>query len=93
MGVDIVGVSFTDPDYNLTWVESEAFQYEIWTDEDKTLALTYGSITTALAPIPGRVTVLLDSDGELLLEYPSVDVNAHPQEVLEDCQALFASTN
>ena len=33
--------------------------------------------------------VLLDGNGDLVLEYPFVDVGTSPQEVLEDCEKLF----
>jgi peroxiredoxin len=91
--VSIVGVSFNEPSDNESWVVDQEFQYEVWRDDDVTLAVTYGSVDNAFAFIPGRVTVLLDAQGDLLLEYPTVDVNAHPQEVLEDCQLLFDSAN
>lgn len=85
----IVGVSFNEPEDNEDWAIDQSFQYEVWRDDDRTLALTYGSVSSAFALIPGRVTVLLDSAGDLMLEYPSVDVNVHPQQVLDDCQLLF----
>ena len=89
MGVEIVGVGFQDPATNAGWVADQGYQYEIWTDEDRTLSVTYGAADSALAFFPDRVTVLLDTDGTLLLEYTSVNVDVHPQQVLEDCQLLF----
>ena len=42
--------------------------------------------------MPQRVTVILDAKGTLLLEYRSgTGSSGHPQDVLEDCQALFAN--
>lgn len=88
----IVGASFNDPSANAAWVEDQNYEYEVWTDDDKTLAVYYGSVKSSLSPIPGRVTMILDEDGDLLLEYISdTGSSAHPQEVLEDCQALFGS--
>jgi len=38
------------------------------------------------------VTVILDAEGTLLLEYrQGTGSSGHPEEVLEDCQALFGS--
>ncbi len=91
--MEIVGASFNEPSDNAAWVIDQGFQYEVWRDDDRTLAVTYGSVDDVDAFFPGRVTVLLDADGSLLLEYPTVDVNAHPQEVLEDCLLLFDSAN
>lgn len=34
--------------------------------------------------------MLLDADGNLLLTYTeAIDVGTHPEDVLEDCRALF----
>ena len=84
-----MGACFNEPADNLAWVIDQEFQYEVWRDDDKTLALTYGSVDSPSAFAPGRVTVILDAPGDLLLEYTSVNVNVHPQQVLEDCQVLF----
>ena len=85
-----MGVTFTDPDTNNDWAVDENFQYEIWTDSDKTLAVHYQAANNAQALVPSRVTVLLDPDGELLLGYyEGVSVGTHPAEVLEDCQAIW----
>ena len=91
--MEIVGASFNAPSDNEAWVIDQEFQYEVWHDDDRTLAVAYGSVDSVFALIPGRVTVLLDTDGTLLLEYPSVDVNVHPQQVLEDCELVFGSAN
>ncbi|MCB9745208.1 MAG: redoxin domain-containing protein [Alphaproteobacteria bacterium] len=90
MGVEIVGVGFDPPSETAPWVEDEGFPYEIWTDgEDHTLALTYGAADSASDRTPDRVTVILDAEGVLALEYDVTDISAHPAAVLEDCRILF----
>ena len=85
-------MGFDSPAKNAEWAADEGYLFELWTDDDKTLAVYYGSVKSSLSPIPGRVTMILDEDGDLLLEYISdTGSSAHPQEVLEDCQALFGS--
>jgi peroxiredoxin len=84
-----VGVSFSGPDINLRWVEEEQFQFEVWDDTDKTLAITYGAAASRATAIPKRVTRVLDAEGNLVLEYNDVDTGTSPQRVLEDCQILF----
>lgn len=75
---------------NRAWAEDEGFQFELWTDDDdRTLAITYGAATTPSASAASRVSVILDENGVLILEYPSVNPSTGPQEALEDCQALF----
>ena len=55
--------------------------------------MTYGAASNENAFFPDRVTVLLDENGELMLEYATVVIDVHPQQVLEDCQLLFDSLN
>lgn len=85
----IVGVSFDDYETNEAWAEEEAYLFELWTDDDKTLALAYGAASSASASVASRKTMLLDANGDLLLEYLSVSPSGHAQQVLEDCQTLF----
>mgnify|MGYP001247670277 CR=1 FL=1 len=93
MGISIVGVGFQGPSKTAPWVEQEGFQYEIWTDSNKTLAETYDSEFSSGQGFANRVTVVLDANGTVLLEYPSSmtsNIGAHPQQVLEDCQKVFS---
>jgi peroxiredoxin len=90
MGIEIVGVGFGSPEDNLSWAQDEGFQYEIWSDDDRTLAVYYGAAGSSSDWFPARRTVLLGSQGELLLEYEVSDFGTHPAKVLEDCQAIFA---
>jgi peroxiredoxin len=88
--VEIVGVSFDAPAENRAWSMAEGFGFELWTDDDRDLALHYGAISDPGAGAPNRITVVLDAAGTLVLEYRSgIDVGTHPQSVLEDCRALF----
>lgn len=89
LGVRIVGASFDPPEENQAWAVEQGYQYELWTDQDKTLALHYGAASSAGAVVPTRITRLLGEDGAVLLEYAVSNTGAHPAEVLEDCQALF----
>lgn len=89
----IVGVGFDDPATNRAWSEDEGFTFELWTDDDdRTLALTYGAAASASQRYPARITVVLDAEGVLVLEYlEDINVGAHPGQVLEDCTLLFGS--
>ena len=82
------GVGFDSPGRNQDWAQDEGFAYELWTDDDKTLALHYGAIDSTSAPfIP--VTRVLDGAGTLVVEYRVSSIDAHPEQVLEDCRLLF----
>jgi peroxiredoxin len=90
LGVQIVAVGFDSPADNQAWAVDEEYTYEIWTDDNHTLAFTYGSVTSKSASTPGRVTVMLDGQGDLVLEYAAgLNISTHPEEVLADAQALF----
>lgn len=86
-------MGFQDPGTNDAWIQDQGYQYEVWTDDDRALSVTYGAASSESAFFPDRVTVLLDSNGDLLLEYTQVVIDVHPQQVLEDCELLFDSTN
>ena len=85
-----MGIGWDGPESTAPWVESQEYQYEIWTDQDRTLSLYYGAATES-SFVVDRVTRILDSDGNLVLEYNDIGfgITAHPQEVLEDCTILF----
>jgi peroxiredoxin Q/BCP len=88
--VQIVGVSFDSPSENESWAVEEGFQFELWSDEDRELALYYGAATSPTQGSASRITMLLDDTGAQLLEYTSsIVVGTHPAQVLADCQALF----
>ena len=91
LNVEIVGIGFATPTVNLEWAEQEEFPYELWSDTDRVLSLHYDAVTSSDAFFPDRIMRLLDEQGEVLLEYNSVDVSNGPQEVLEDCEGLFGN--
>jgi peroxiredoxin len=85
-----VGVSFDPPSENEAWALDEGFQFELWTDEDRDLALYYGAAATPTTFAASRITMLLGADGTQLLEYTdAISVGTHPADVLSDCQQLF----
>ena len=90
LDVQIVGVSFDAVAQLQSWAEQESFQFELWSDTNKSLALHYGAASSPNAWVADRISVLLDRNGEVLLTYmDNVSVGAHPKEVLDDCRILF----
>ncbi len=86
----IVGAGLSSPQANQAWAEQEGYLYEIWTDDTRALGMTYGALDGPRDSGVARVTVVLDSDGTLLLSYlEDVVVGTHPGQVLADCEALF----
>jgi peroxiredoxin len=91
LGIEIFAIGYDSVETNQSWAEDQSFQYEVWTDTDRTLALHYGAASSTEQPYPSRITRLLDTDGQLLLEYDSVNFLSGPQDVLEDCELLFGA--
>lgn len=87
-------MSTADPSDQEAWAQQEGFQYELWTDDSRaTLAARYGADDGWFGSYD-RVTVILDAQGRLILEYPDVSdlsPGGHPEEVLEDCQQIFGN--
>lgn len=89
MEIEIIGIGFDSPENNAIWVEDQNYQYEIWSDTNRTLALYYGAATSADQSYPSRITRLLDTDGSVILEYNDASFLSNPNNVLEDCLLLF----
>ena len=85
----IVGASFDPPEENLEWSLDEEFTFELWTDEDRILAMAYGAADSASDRAADRKTVVLDADGVLTLQYAVTSIGTHPEQVLHDCAILF----
>lgn len=85
----IVGASFNDPERNATWIADQNYQYEVWTDTNKTLAVAFGAASSS-SFVPSRVTVILNAQGQAEVIYdPVSDIGNHPAQVLSDCRTLF----
>lgn len=84
MGARIVGVSFGSPEVTARWVEHEKFPFEVWTDTDRQLALAFGAVDDAQQNYPRRITVVLDANGKVILEYRSASFLTNPEDVLTD---------
>ncbi len=85
-----MGVSFDTPSANADFAAAEGFEYELWSDTDRTLALTYGAASSESQAYADRITVVLDENGDLLLEYlEDINVGTHPILVYDDCVKLF----
>ncbi len=83
----IVGASFDPPSSTKPWVEKEHYPFEVWTDSQRTLATALGC--EGMMGFPARKSYLIGADGTVLLQYGSVSVGSHPEDVLADAQRLF----
>lgn len=89
----IVGVSFDSPSANAAFRVSDKFEFDLWSDLGRELALYYGAASSASQGAANRVTVVLNDHGEQVLYYSSFVTNSglthHPNDVLADCKALL----
>lgn len=92
LGVEIVGVSFTDLQTNQEWAARLEFPYEIWRDDQRQLATYYDSVDGPDSKYPKRRTRVLNAEGKVVLEYnDKIIVGAHPADVLDDVKMLAAA--
>ena len=83
-------MSFDNPSKNQSWAEDQGYEFELWSDDDKTLAITYGAAANDSAYYADRITVVLNEEGNLILEYlENISVGTHPAEVLDDLQKVY----
>ena len=90
VGVKIIAVGRAEPATLQSWAEDEGYEYEMWTDDDRSIGIHYGA-TTASSFFYDRITVLLDAEGNQLLTYDVglLGIGPHPASVLEDVQAIY----
>jgi len=89
--VTIIGASFDDPADNASFAEAQSYEYELWSDLDRTLAMHYGAASSETQAMASRITVLLDAEGVLRVVYNPASASSNAQDVLEDCELLFGS--
>jgi len=85
-----VAVGFNSVRRQGNWKKDQRYQFEVWKDLKKTLAIHYGAAKRKTALYPDRISRLLDAQGNVLLEYNDVKVGTHPKDVLEDCRKIFS---
>ena len=89
----LIGVSFDSATKNAAFKASDKFQFALWSDLGRELALYYEAATSKTQSAADRVTVVLDDTGTQVLTYSSYMTNSglthHPKDVLADCKALM----
>jgi len=87
--VTVIGASFDQPEDNQAFADGQGFEYELWSDLDRSLAVHYGAASSSTQSMASRVTVVLDAEGIWRLVYNPASVTSNAQDVLDDCQVLF----
>lgn len=85
-------MSFDKPSKNAQFKAADKFEFPLWTDAKRELALAWGAADSPTQAYADRVTVLLDPAGTRILHYNVVfNIATHPQEVLDDCKAILGA--
>ena len=92
LNVEIIGVSFDAPAQNKLFSFNNSFQYALWSDLERELAVHYGAASSSEQAFAARHTVVLDEYGRWMLTYPNVsNTTQHPNDVLADLKLIFGS--
>ena len=84
-----MGVTFDEYTDNAAWKESKSFSFELWTDQDATLAMHLGAADTPEDRVVRRLTRVFDAEGNVILEYRvGLNASAHTKDVFEDVKRL-----
>ncbi len=90
LGVTIYGASFDKPAENKAFKTANKFQFDLFSDTERQLALHYGAATATTDKTAKRITVLLDPSGDQRLLYDvGFNVLQHPSDVLADMQKIL----
>jgi len=94
----VIGVSFDTTNKNATFKANEEFDFPLWSDLEKSLALQYGAADGLITLFADRITVILDAEANWVVFYPktvvtSVSLYAHAQMVLDDLALLFGDSS
>jgi peroxiredoxin Q/BCP len=90
-GVEILGVSFDDPETNAEFVKAQGFPFRLLSDTDHRLAVSVGAAMLAIQPFARRVSYLVGPDGKVVKAYTQVAPATHAQEVLADLGGTAAA--
>jgi peroxiredoxin Q/BCP len=83
-GIQILGISFDEPDRNGAFAQKYDFRFPLLSDVDRKIALAYGACSDAKAQHAERMSFLIDEQGNIARVYDSVDPRDHPARVLAE---------
>jgi peroxiredoxin Q/BCP len=83
-GVEVLGVSFDQPQDNARFVREQQFPFRLLSDSDRSVAVAVGAADVPQQPVARRISYLVGSDGKVLHVYGAVNPATHAEEVLRD---------
>ena len=84
----IAGVSFDPPAKNRAFREKHAFPFNLLSDEDRSVSMSYGAAKKPRQWFARRISYLIDPEGCIARVYEKVRPGKHPDEVLATLDAL-----
>jgi peroxiredoxin Q/BCP len=90
-GIVLLGASFDTPDDNRAFAEEHGFPFPLLADPDRVAGHLYETVRHPTERSPEyakRRTYLIDPQGVIRKAYRVRDIPAHPQELLDDLDAL-----
>jgi peroxiredoxin Q/BCP len=85
--VEVLGVSFDQPQDNARFVQAQQFPFRLLSDTDRKLATAVGAADSPQQPVARRISYLVGPDGKVLRVYGAVTPATHADEVLRDLTA------
>lgn len=83
-GIEILGVSFDDPEKNAEFIKKEKFPFRLLSDGKRDLAVAVGAADSPSRLWARRISYLVGPDGKVLKAYSDVNPSKHATEVLAD---------
>lgn len=91
-GADVVGVSLDDVKSHAEFAEKYHVPFPLLADADRTVATTYGVLTSRMGMhYAKRTTFLIDPQGRIAKVYTDVDPEKNSAQVLADLDTLKAA--
>jgi thioredoxin-dependent peroxiredoxin len=87
-GVEVLGISFDQPQDNARFVQEQQFPFRLLSDTDRNVAVAVGAADSPQQPVARRISYLIGPDGKVLRVYDAVKPATHADEVLRDLAAL-----
>ena len=83
-GVEVLGVSFDQPQDNARFVQEQQFPFCLLSDTERNVAVAVGAADSPQQPVARRISYLVGPDGRVLRVYGAVNPATHAEEVLRD---------
>ncbi len=86
-GVQVLGVSFDQPQDNARFVREQQFPFRLLSDTRRTLAVAVGAADSPQQAVARRISYLVGPDAKVVRVYGAVNPSTHAEEVLRDLAA------